>query len=120
MYNSIIIISNSFGDIIARKLLTDTTLTIDAHISVCGVGNISELSWLTASILFLGTHFWKYIYPHPSCTRLLARILNRGKTPHEKKLAEAVLTKSAMLGMNAGLKDRAIYMKKHPLISGNI
>lgn len=112
-YEHILVISNSFGDLIARKLLTENHSNIKAHISVCWFGS-KEYTTLSSRILLeLAIHLWKYVYIHKKIVQKIAQFFNRPLSAHAPEGADAMNIKSGIEGLNRWLSARARYSLRY-------
>ncbi len=117
-YETLIIISNSFWDLIARKLLRITKA--DAHISVCGTGATRGISLSSNLLLLLTKYFWKYCYRNKWIVKSAAKLLNRPSSHHARKEAIHYNTNSAISGLNKWIIERASYLLSHKEWEGKI
>lgn len=119
-YEKVIIISNSFGDIIARKLLRQWVDNVVAHISICGASELKYMSASSKLLLWIATHIRKYCYKNKWLVRNVAKLFNRPPSTHAIYEAHILNTNCAIRWLNKWIWDRARYLMHHKEPIANI
>lgn len=112
-YEKVIIISNSFGDMIARKLLRQWVGNVIAHISICGVSELKYMSWSSKLLLIVAAHLWKHCYKNKKLVKYVAKLFNRKASNFAADNAHQLNTQCAIHWLTKWIADRARFILQY-------